>query len=216
MGRIVKPETLRKMSDAQMGKTLSEESRRKVSVSLIGNKRRLGTHHTSETKQHLSEVRRGKHCGVDNPAFGKQNAKRGIPLSEEQKEKLRIVSLGRKVSDETKRKMREIHFRKKIANGGVYAAKHNPIACEYFDRLNKWSGWNGRHAKNGGEVVIGNYFLDYYEPNVNMVIEWDEPHHYYVNGLLKPKDIFRMNFIKAKLKCAFYRINAITGEIRKY
>ncbi len=216
IGRIVRPETLLKMSVARRGKSLSNETKEKVSKSLIGNKRRLGISHSEETKKHFSEIRKGKQCGMNNPAYGKPSPMRGVPLSEDRKEKLRTLHLGRKVSDETKRKMREIHFRKKMENGGIYAAKHNPIACEYFDWLNKWNGWYGQHAKNGGEVIVGNYFLDYYEPNVNIVIEWDEPPHYYVNGKLKPKDVFRMNFIKNKLSCDFYRVNAATGELKKY
>ena len=216
IGRVVRTETLLKMSESQRGKTLSDETKAKVSASLMGNKNCLGKHHSPETKRHFSEIRKGKQCGADNPAYGKPSPKRGIPLSEEQKEKLRVACLGRKASEETRRKMREIHFRKKMEAGGIYNAKHNPVAREYFDWLNKWNGWNGRHAKNGGEVVVGNYFLDYYEPYYNIVVEWDEPPHYYVNGQLKPKDVFRMSFIKNKLGCEFYRVNATTREIKKY
>ena len=50
---------------------------------------------------------------------------------------------------------------------------------EFFDELNKENGWSGRHAKNGGEVSVGGFWLDYYEPNLNLVIEWDERHHKY-------------------------------------
>jgi len=216
IGKVVGENTRAKMAEVRRGKTLSEKAKAKVSASLMGNKRRLGIPHSPETKQHFSEIRKGKQCGTDNPAYGKPSPKRGVPLSEEQKSKLREVRLGSKASEETRRKMREIHFRKKMENGGIYAAKHNPAACEYFDWLNKWNGWNGRHAKNGGEVVVGNYFLDYYEPSYNIVVEWDEPPHYYVNGKLKPKDVFRMNFIKNKLDCEFYRVNATTREIKKY
>jgi hypothetical protein len=213
---MVGEDTRRKLSERMLGKRHSDGAKAKVSASLIGNRRRLGIPHTKEIKSYFSMIRKGTNLGSSNPMYGKPSPLRGIPMSEEQKEKLRVACLGRKVSDDTKRKMREIHFRKKMASGGIYAAKHNPIACEFFDCLNEWNGWNGRHAKNGGEVVIGNYFLDYYEPTVNLVVEWDEPPHYYVNGSLKPKDVFRMNFIKNKLGCEFYRVNSVTGEIKEY
>lgn len=59
------------------------------------------------------------------------------------------------------------------------------------------------------------YWVDYYEPNLNIVIEWDEKHHY-INEELKNKDINRMNEIKEYLKCKFYRYNENKNIIYEY
>ncbi len=84
----------------------------------------------------------------------------------------------------------------------------NKKACELFDALNHIRGWNGRHALNGGEFYIErfHYFLDYYEPTINLVIEWDEFHHKY----RKDEDARRRNNIKQVLKCRLIVINETT------
>lgn len=82
--------------------------------------------------------------------------------------------------------------------------KFNRQACLFFDELNKTKGWNGRHALNGGEYYIErfHYFLDYYEPNLNLVIEWDEPHHKYS----QEKDEIRRQNIISILHCQLFII----------
>lgn len=82
----------------------------------------------------------------------------------------------------------------------------NKKACEFFDRLNACKGWNGKHALNGGEHYIPkyHYFLDYYEPNINLVIEWNEPYHKY---RLEKDEIRKRNIIK-ELNCRFVLINS--------
>lgn len=85
---------------------------------------------------------------------------------------------------------------------------YNKIACIYFDLLNNYNNWNGYHALNGGEFYIKElgYWVDYYEPNLNLVIEWDEPGHY-IDGILKNSDIERQIKIVEHLNCTFVRIN---------
>jgi hypothetical protein len=93
----------------------------------------------------------------------------------------------------------------------------NERACYYFDWLNKWNTWNGQYATNKGEYLIKNlgYWVDYYEPKENIVIEWDEKYHYR-NGSLREKDISRMNEIKNYLKCKFFRYNETTNQLKEY
>jgi len=50
------------------------------------------------------------------------------------------------------------------------------------------------------------YFVDYYEPNLNIVIEWDENSHYNIDGNLREKDKRREEEIKSYLKCKLLRI----------
>jgi hypothetical protein len=87
----------------------------------------------------------------------------------------------------------------------VLYPKFNKKACQFFSKLNRERGWNGRHALNGGEYYIPrfHYFLDYYEPTLNLVLEWDEPHHKYQ----QEKDTLRRNNITAILGCRLMVIN---------
>lgn len=84
----------------------------------------------------------------------------------------------------------------------------NNNACVFFTKLNDIFGWKGLHATNGGEYHIKElgYFVDYYEPTLNLVIEWDEKTHYDVDGNLRKKDILREEEIKKYLSCKFIRI----------
>lgn len=74
-GRFPSDETRQKLSAARMGKKLgppSDETRRKISEALMGRKfprvgeansrnpKRVGTHHTDESKRKMSEARKGK------------------------------------------------------------------------------------------------------------------------------------------------------------
>ena len=89
-----------------------------------------------------------------------------------------------------------------------YHPNFNKTACKFFDYLNKELGWSGIHALNGGEYYIqqtGNW-VDYYEPKLNIVIEWDEKFRHYENGKLSLKDILREQKIKTILKCKFIRL----------
>ncbi|MBC8427905.1 MAG: hypothetical protein H8D94_00380 [Candidatus Pelagibacter sp.] len=56
-----------------------------------------------------------------------------------------------------------------------------------------------------GEKNIIGYSLDYYEPELNLVIEWDEEYHF-KNDKLKEKDVIRQHKIIDELNCDFYRI----------
>ncbi len=109
-------------------------------------------------------------------------------------------------SEEFREKLRLARIRE-IRRLGVKCSNFNPTACEYFDYLNKNKGWELQHAKNGGEVVIGGYFLDAYDKNRNIVVEYDEPSHYVFGGNLKIKDTVRQNRIIQILNPIFFRYN---------
>ncbi|NBO23125.1 hypothetical protein EBU94_07305 [bacterium] len=87
---------------------------------------------------------------------------------------------------------------------------YNPAACQYFDELSVRNNWNLRHALNGGEIEILGYFLDAYDKNKNIVVEYDEPRHYDKLGNLKQKDVLRQKCIMSHLKCKFFRYNEKT------
>jgi len=86
---------------------------------------------------------------------------------------------------------------------GQLTPNYNFRACIIFDEINRELGWNGQHAENGGEKFVDGYWVDYYEPTLNLVIEYDERHHNYQ----KDDDIKRQQDIIAVLKCKFIRIH---------
>lgn len=89
--------------------------------------------------------------------------------------------------------------------------RYNKKACRIFDEINKELRWNGVHAENGGEYNIKElgYWVDYYEPNLNIIIEYDEMWHNNKNQ--KKKDIMRQKEIIKYLGCTFYRLSENTS-----
>ena len=105
------------------------------------------------------------------------------------------------------REKKRISFSKQIKATGNNVP-YNIDACEFFDALNEFMGWCGQHATNGGEMCVGGFWVDYYEPTQNLVIEWDEKHHKYLKK--KKQDEYRQKYIIKKLNCEFYRIDEET------
>lgn len=83
------------------------------------------------------------------------------------------------------------HRIEQIKSLGVVRSNYNPKACRFFDELNKKNGWNLQHSLNGGEFRVYGYFLDAYDSERNIVVEYDEPHHYSFGRKLKSKDCIR-------------------------
>lgn len=202
-----------------LGKKHSESTKNKLSEIKKG-------HYTSEeTKEKISKANNGKnngmYCKTHSDDYKKILSNKfighGIPNSHNKEaiEKRRIKLIGKKASDETKRKMRISAINHIIKNNGGICTMHNINACIYLDNLSKENGWNLKHALNGGEFFVKNlgYFVDGYDVNNNIVVEFDEKLHYNKDGSLKNKDIIRQNEIINELKCKFFRYNEIKGEL---
>jgi hypothetical protein len=90
---------------------------------------------------------------------------------------------------------------------------YNPKACEVFDFLNHHLQWNGLHAHNGKEQSVNVFFLDYYEPSLNVAIEWDEKHH------RKPSrykgDWIKQKVVMDTIGCEFYRVDEVSRAVTK-
>ena len=179
IGRVVK--FRHKMYGHPMeGKCHSPETIEKLKISNAGsNNGMYGKHHTYKSRKQISV----KRIGIPHP-----------PVSNDTRRKLRISRI---------KQISKLKY-----NGHPIIPSFNNTACIFFDEINKKFNLNGVYATNNGEHHIKElgYFLDYYEPTMNMVIEWDEPHHYYCGGKLTPKDRLRQDEIKHHLKCKFIRI----------
>jgi hypothetical protein len=86
----------------------------------------------------------------------------------------------------------------------------NKKACEHFEKINFELGWRGVYATNGGEYTVRiddytQYYVDYYDIDKNVVIEYDEYHHF-KPSYDKRLEKIRETKIKKFLGCKFYRI----------
>jgi hypothetical protein len=115
-----------------------------------------------------------------------------------------------------KNRIRHIQYRK--THGRVIVPCFNHNACLYFGELNIQNNWKLIHAKNGGEFHIKElgFYIDAYDKEKNIVVEYDEPHHYDRYGNLRKKDVDRMNEIQHHLQCEFWRYNEKTKTLKRY
>lgn len=199
------------LSKLHTGRLVSKKTRKKRSESLMGEKNPMfGL------------------TGSLSPNFGKNlsdehklklhNSKVGIPLSQYHREKISESLTGRTHSKETKLKMRLSKIKYIVEKNGSIAPRYNKRACLYFDLLETEKKWDGLYASKNGEFFIDTlgYWVDYYEPNLNIIIEYDEKKHYNVDGTLKKKDVERMNIIIQRLNCKFFRYNELLKELKEY
>lgn len=82
----------------------------------------------------------------------------------------------------------------------------NPEACKLIEEYGIQNGYNFQHALNGGEFYIKElgYFVDGYDKENNIVIEYYEKYH---NGpKRREKDTIRENKIIEYLNCKFIKL----------
>lgn len=138
-------------------------------------------------------------------AAGMKNLQRihNTPRSTETRARMSESQRGKKLSIEHKRKIRTGVLKAKSKHFKLYP-NYTKQACKVFEEINSELNWNGQHAENGGEFHIKElgYWVDYYEPNLNIVIEYDDNSHKYRSL----KDEERQQEIIEHLNCKFYRI----------
>ena len=130
-----------------------------------------------------------------NPATGRiNNGCYGKHLSEQTKQKQRIAMCNW---------LNSLPVNKRRAN-------YNPNAIPILEQIAKEHDWNIQHAMNGGEFYTGiGYFVDAYDKEKNIVLEYDEPVHYVdvENNVLREKDLKRQQEIIEHLHCEYWRYN---------
>lgn len=109
---------------------------------------------------------------------------------------------------ETIRKMRVSTIENIRKKKGQAQPFYNPEACELIEEYGSEHGYDFQHAENGGEYHIKElgYWVDGYDPEENVVIEVDEPHHFNEDGKLCERDRRRQQEIEEHLNCKFIRL----------
>ena len=123
---------------------------------------------------------------------------------------------GKHLSEEHKKKTSDsmIQYRKTL-NADTYRGfipNYNVDSIPVLESIAKEHGWHIQHAEHKGEFYVLGYFVDAYDKDNNIVIEYDEPHHYIdaENNVLCEDDIARQKEIIEYLHCEFWRYNEKT------
>ena len=126
----------------------------------------------------------------------------GRKIPQNVRDKISKSNIGKKRSEETKNKIRLATIKnlkeKGIKFGYNCMGNFNPIACKFIDSLNEKCGWNLKHALNGEEFEFCGYFVDGYDKERNIIVEYDEPDH--EKPFRKKKDLIRQKIIIDNVK----------------
>lgn len=97
------------MSKRMTGRPVSEDAKRKIALSAIGNKRGLGTKKSAESVERTAAAHRGVKRSAETRAriSAAKKGKPGHKLSNEQIEIIRAANTGKKRSQETRERMRK-------------------------------------------------------------------------------------------------------------
>ncbi len=123
------------------GHKFSKDHRGKLGRALLGNKRWLGKKHTRETKQKLSDVKRGE----KSPNYGKK-------FSEEHKGKLSEAHKGQIHTGETKQKMSSTAKGNQYALGHKQSDEHKQKLLESRFRVCIHCGRKIKRIKRGSNI----------------------------------------------------------------
>lgn len=142
-------ESRKKISDFHKGKAKSEEHRQKMRVAQKGKPKKSTVYQTTEYRALMSKIKSGAGNGrygkevseetrrrISEAKKGKQIAhNKGVPMSEEQKQKLRDKMVGRKVDPEV--------LARRIAS--QTGQKRQKLHCPHCER-DIAVGWYDRHG----------------------------------------------------------------------
>ena len=176
--------------------------------------RHIGIKHTDESKRKLSIAHKGKPGHPHTAQHRQKITEAGNPMYGVHRYDELNPFYGKRHSEEARRKMRVAMCKKVLRMYWSHGRMASIGAGEkaYFDQLERERGWFGNRQHFVSHL---GYFVDYYEPNHNIVVEYDEPRHYR-HGHLREKDRVRMEQIKAHLGCEFWRYDAYRKQLVEF
>ena len=161
----------------------------------------------TKRKGHYSELNHSNSWESKTEEEKKEIAmKSAMTLKKNIKEGKTIIK-GHPCPENVKDKLRE--YRSQQLKDKNMRLNYSVKGCAYMNKLNEEKHWNLQHAENGGEILCLGYWIDGYDKDLNIAFEYDEPKHYKdkEHNILSEYDIKRMNKIKDKLHCEFWRYN---------
>ena len=151
------------------------KTRLKIRVATTGEKNPFfRKRHSEETKFHWRKIRKGQFAGGKHPMYGKHHSAKTI---EKIKENMPDMSGDKNPSKrpEVRKKLRLKAIERMNRQNVVPSYNENSIPI--IENYGKENGYNFQHATNGGEVQVIGYFVDGYDKEKNVVIEYYEKWH---------------------------------------
>ncbi len=111
VGNTLTEESKQKLRIANLGRRLSDDHKRKISKSLIGNSRAVGNLHTKDWKERMSKRMKGIKPWNTGKTLSKEHKRnigeggKGKVISEESRRKISISATGRVMSKQTREKI---------------------------------------------------------------------------------------------------------------
>ncbi len=187
------------ISKALKGHSVSLETRKKISNSLMGSQNALGVKRSVETRRKISESKRGE----KNPFYGKHlseehrrrisEANKGKKISEEQKRKISIANTGRKQSIEQRQKSSESHKRFYQLHPEKHVLKIRRISrfSKGQKRLLKLIEAQFKDVESEYYIrtKIGKRFADIAIPSLKLDIEYDGMGYWHDREMDKKRDL---------------------------
>ena len=144
--------------------------------------------------------------GENNGMFGKTHSEASMePVREAQRE--RMSGEGNPMNNPQSVLKVRLKAIERIENRvGQMCPNYNPEAVKMIEAYGKENGYNFQHAENGGEFRIKSlgYWLDGYDPEKNVAIEFYEAHH----KKQVEKDKARKELIIKELGCEFIELKS--------
>lgn len=146
-GKKLSKEHRDKLKQSHKNRVVSEEHKKNIGKSKIGNKNMLGKKHTGETKKLMSEKAKGRVMSEETKKKLSE-IKKGTIVSEETKEKLKEKRRGRKPALGTKHteEWKKEHSRKMKENNPFKGKKHTEETKKMMSENKK-----GKPAPNKGK-----------------------------------------------------------------
>ena len=171
----------------------------------------------SQSKVYSTLKKIGVNKSISEVTKGSVPWNKNIPMCSKTKEKLKESLRGREGywlgkirNDDDKLKMR-LSVIKRIKDTVLLNYQtfpnYNKNSIFYLEQYATENGYEIQHAENGGEFYIKElgYWVDGYDIDRNIVIEFDEKHHNKKKEIIK--DMERQNKIITHLKCSFIRLD---------